>query len=314
MKKLYRWLIIAAFVVVACHEASAQQVPVAGTVKESSGSGLPGVNILVKGTTTGTTTDSDGRFFINANPDDILTFSFIGYKPQEILVGQQTTIDVTLVEDVLTLQEVEVSIGYGQVKRTDVTGSISSITGEELRRGNSVTFDQALQGKVPGLVVQQVSGQPGGGVSIQIRGVSSFSGGTPLYVIDGVIIGATANVNYGQGINPLAGLNPSEIESVDVLKDASATAIYGSQATNGVIIITTKRGQVAPPKISYDFSTGFQQIPGRLPVMNLQEYATFINERNTGLGWGFDERLEFVNPQYLGKAQTGRMNCLETLP
>ncbi len=314
MKKLYRWLIIAAFVVVACHDVSAQQMAVTGTVKESSGSALPGVNVLLKGTTTGTVTDSDGHFSINASPNDVIVFSFIGYKQQEIVVGQQTNIDVTLEEDVLTLKEVEVSIGYGQVKRTDVTGSISSITGEELRRGSSVTFEQALQGKVPGLVVQQVSGQPGGGVSLQIRGVSSFQGGTPMYVIDGAIIGGTANVNYGQGINPLAGINPSDIESVDVLKDASATAIYGSQATNGVIIITTKRGRVAPPKISYDFSTGFQQIQQRLPVMNLREFATFINERNTGIGWGFDTRPEFANPQYLGKGTDWQDELFKNAP
>jgi TonB-linked SusC/RagA family outer membrane protein len=300
MNKLYRCLGVSVLLVLAGLNVIAQQRSVTGGVKDPSGSAMPGVSVLIKGTSIGTVADKDGNYSINASPGDVLAFSFIGYKPQEIVVAQQVTIDVTLDEDLKTLDEVVV-IGYGEIKRKDVTGSISSVAGEEIRKTNPVTFDQALQGKVPGLVVQQVSGQPGGGVSIQIRGISSFNGSTPMYVIDGVIIGGMANVNYGQGINPLAGINPWEIESIDVLKDASATAIYGSQATNGVVIITTKRGQVAPPKITYDFNTGFQKIPRRLPTMDLQEFATFINERNTGIGWGFDERPEFANPQYLGK-------------
>jgi TonB-dependent starch-binding outer membrane protein SusC len=299
--RLYRCLGVSVLLLLVCLEVSAQQSAVSGTVKDASGSNMPGVSISIKGTAVGTVADKDGNYVINASPQDVLMFSFIGYKPQEIPVAQQLKIDVTLSEDIQTLEEVVV-IGYGEIKRKDVTGSISSINAEEIRKTNPVTFDQALQGKVPGLVVQQVSGQPGGGVSIQIRGISSFGGSTPMFVIDGVIIGSTANVSYGQGINPLAGINPWEIESIDVLKDASATAIYGSQATNGVVIITTKRGQVAPPKITYDFNTGFQQIPRRLPTMDLQEFASFINERNTtGIGWDFDQRPEFANPQYLGK-------------
>jgi TonB-linked SusC/RagA family outer membrane protein len=133
-----------------------------------------------------------------------------------------------------------------------------------------------------------------------------------MYVIDGVIIGNTATL--GTGTNPLAGINPSEIESIDVLKDASATAIYGSQATNGVIVITTKRGKVAPPSITYDMYTGYQQIPRKLPVMNLREYATFINERNTGLGWGFDTRREFANPRYLGEGTNWQKELFRNAP
>jgi TonB-dependent starch-binding outer membrane protein SusC len=300
MNKLYRCLGISVLLLLVCLRVSAQQRSVTGVIKDASGATMPGVSILIKGTSVGTVADKDGKYSINASDDDVLTFSFIGYKAQEISVGQHTTIDVTLTEDTKTLDEIVV-IGYGEVKRKDVTGSISSINSEEIRKTNPVTFDQALQGKVPGLVVQQVSGQPGGGVSVQIRGISSFNGSSPLYVIDGVIIGSTANVNYGQGINPLAGINPWEIETIDVLKDASATAIYGSQATNGVVIITTKRGKVAPPSITYDFNTGFQQIPRRLPTMDLPEFAAFINERNTAIGWGFDERPEFANPQYLGQ-------------
>jgi TonB-dependent SusC/RagA subfamily outer membrane receptor len=298
MKKIYRTFCVAALILFSCIVTHAQRRQVSGTVKNETGGVMPGVTILLKGTTMGVTTDTDGKFAIQAMPEDVLKISFIGYLSEQITVGNKTQFNITIQPDIATLSEVVV-IGYGEAKRKDVTGSISSVSGVELRKTNPVTIDQALQGKVAGMVVQQVSGQPGGGVSVQIRGISSFGGGGPLYVIDGVIIGGTATM--GAGTNPLAAINPSEIESVDVLKDASATAIYGSQATNGVIIVTTKRGAVTPPRISYDFYTGFQQVPKRIPIMNLQEYATFINERNAGLGWGFDKRPEFANPQYLGK-------------
>ncbi|MBU3123848.1 SusC/RagA family TonB-linked outer membrane protein [Sinomicrobium weinanense] len=277
-----------------------QAIPVSGVVTSGEDKELlPGVNVVVKGTNKGTVTDFDGNYSIEVpSPEAVLVFSSIGFVSKEVVVGQKSVINVALNTDMTALDEVVV-IGYGTTKRKDITGSISSITGEDLRKTSPVTMDQALQGKVPGLVIQQVSGQPGGAVSVQVRGLSSFGSSDPLYVIDGVIISNTATL--GSGTNPLAGINPSEIESIDVLKDASATAIYGSQATNGVIVITTKRGKDAPPSINYEFYTGFQQLPNRLPLMNLQEYATFINERNTGLGWGFDERPEFVNPEYLGK-------------
>jgi TonB-linked SusC/RagA family outer membrane protein len=276
----------------------AQTAKVSGTIiNERTSAPASGATITVKNTNRFTVSDEKGKFTIDASPGNVLVITMIGFQATETVVGNNSTIEVKLRETVLQLDDVVV-IGYGQSKRKDVTGAISSITGEELRKTQPVTFDQALQGKVPGLVIQQISGQPGGAVSVQIRGLSSFSGGSPLYVIDGIIIGGTATL--GAGTNPLAGLNPSEIESIDVLKDASATAIYGSQATNGVIVITTKRGRVAPPVVSYEVYSGFQQLPKKLPVMNLQEYATFINERNTGMGWGFDTRPELANPKYLG--------------
>jgi TonB-linked SusC/RagA family outer membrane protein len=311
MKKIYRTFCVAALILFSCIVTHAQRRQVSGTVKNETGGVMPGVTILLKGTTMGVTTDTDGKFAIQALPEDVLKISFIGYLSEQIPVGNKTQFNITIQPDIATLSEVVV-IGYGEAKRKDVTGSISSVSGVELRKTNPVTIDQALQGKVAGMVVQQVSGQPGGGVSVQIRGISSFGGGGPLYVIDGVIIGGTATM--GAGTNPLAAINPSEIESVDVLKDASATAIYGSQATNGVIIITTKRGAVTPPRISYDFYTGFQQVPKRIPIMNLQEYATFINERNAGLGWGFDKRPEFANPQYLGKGTDWQKELFRNAP
>jgi TonB-linked SusC/RagA family outer membrane protein len=276
-----------------------QKVPISGVVKsDTDGSFLIGVTVRVKGTNTGTITNSDGAYSLQAENGQTLVFSYIGFKTQEIAVKNQKVINVTLAEDTKSVDEVVV-IGYGAVKRKDVTGSVSSVSSDEIRRSQPVTIEQSLQGRIPGMVVQQVSGQPGGGFSVQVHGTTGFSGSGPLYVLDGVELQGLASV--GGGTNPLAGINPSDIESVDVLKDASATAIYGAKGTDGVIIITTKRGRVAPPKITYEFSAGFQQLTKKLPVMNLREYATFVNERNAGIGWGFDTRPELANPAYLGE-------------
>lgn len=290
----------------------AQTTKIAGRViNKNNASPIPGATVAVKNTSRFAVTDEAGKFTIDAATGNTLVVSIIGYLKREVVITKTTSIDIALAENISQLGDVVV-IGYGKVRRPDVTGSISSVSGDEIRKTQPVTFDQALQGKVPGLVAQQISGQPGGAVSVQIRGLSSFGGSAPMYVIDGIIIGGTAAL--GPGVNPLAGINPSEIESIDVLKDASATAIYGSQATNGVVVITTKRGQVAPPSITYDMYAGYQQIPKKLPVMNLQEYATFINDRNTGLGWGFDTRPEFANPKYLGTGTDWQKELFRNAP
>lgn len=290
---------------------SAQTTKIGGRITtKGKSTPVPGATVTLKNTSRFAITDENGRFTIDAATGSVLVVSMIGYQKKEIVV-KTTFVEIEMTDNISQLEDVVV-IGYGKVKRPDVTGAISSVSGEEIRKTQPVTLDQALQGKVPGLVVQQISGQPGGAVSVQIRGLSSFGGGSPMYVIDGIIIGGTATL--GAGVNPLAGLNPSEVETIDVLKDASATAIYGSQATNGVIVITTKRGQVAPPSISYDMYTGYQQIPKQLPVMNLREYATFINDRNTGLGWGFDTRPEFANPKYLGEGTNWQKELFRNAP
>ncbi|MEO7216384.1 MAG: SusC/RagA family TonB-linked outer membrane protein, partial [Mucilaginibacter sp.] len=277
--------------------AHAQTLNITGKViSADSGEPIPGVNVRLKGTTIGSVTGVDGNYSITAAPGNILVFSFLGFSTQEINVKQAGAINVKLSSTSSNLNEVVV-VGYGTAKRKDATGSISSIKGDDLRQTQPTTFDQALQGKVAGVVVQQVSGQPGGGVSIQIHGVSSITGSnSPLYVIDGIIIPPVGDP--GNGSNPLSSINPAEIESIDVLKDASATAIYGSQATNGVVVITTKRGKAGVPQVAYDFYAGYQELPKALPTMNLQQFATFINSR--AQAWGFDRRDEFVNPQYLG--------------
>lgn len=275
---------------------------------EAKGETVLGASLFVEETKKSAISDQNGEFTIEAKKGQTITVSYIGYTTQKVKVtGGKLTI--ILKEDISNLKEVVV-IGYGKIQRKDVTGAISSITGDELRKTQPVTFDQALQGKVAGVVVQQTSGQPGGGVNIQIRGMSSFGGGSPLYVIDGVIIGQS----YGgeNGTNPLATINPADIESVDVLKDASATAIYGSQATNGVIVVTTKRGKEGAPKISYEFTTGIQELVRQYPTMNLKEYAKFINDR--ALVWRFDARPEFVNPEYLGEGTNWQSELFRKAP
>jgi TonB-dependent starch-binding outer membrane protein SusC len=257
---------------------------------------LADVSIAIPGTSAITVSDQNGQFAIEAAIGDRLLISMIGYQQKEVKVGKSNTLEIRLEQTAIKLDDVVV-IGYGRAKRKDVTGAISSISGDELRKTSPATFDQALQGKVPGVVVQQISGQPGGAVSIQIRGLSSFTSNPPLYVIDGVIIGGAANTSGGS--NPLASINPAEIESIDVLKDASATAIYGSQATNGVIIITTKRGQAGAPRITYDFYAGRQQLPAYYSTMNLRDYATFMNEKAAVIQ--YDLRPQFANPEYLGE-------------
>jgi len=277
-------------------------------LEEANGEVVLGASLFIEETKKSTISDQDGKFTIEAKVGETLTVTYIGFVTQKIkITGNKITI--RLKEDISSLKEVVV-IGYGKVQRKDLTGSISSVTGDELRKTAPVTFDQALQGKVAGMVVQQTSGQPGGGVNIQIRGLSSFGSSSPLYVIDGVIIGQSSEGI--SGTNPLATISPSDIESVDVLKDASATAIYGSQATNGVIVVTTKRGKEGASKVSYEFSTGFQELIRQYPTMDLREYAQLINDRS--VVWGFDERPEFANPQYLGKGTNWQEELFRRAP
>jgi TonB-linked SusC/RagA family outer membrane protein len=291
--------------------AHAQTVNITGKITSADdGQPMPGVSIKIKGTGLGTISSIDGSYNIAAEPGKILVFNFLGYAPQEITVKQAGAINVKFNSTSSNLEDVVV-VGFAKRARKDITGSISSISGKELNKTQPTTFDQALQGKVAGVVVQQVSGQPGGGVSIQIRGVSSISGSnSPLYVIDGIIIPPVSDP--GTGSNPLSAINPAEIESVDVLKDASATAIYGSQATNGVVVITTKRGKSGAPQITYDFYTGYQEIFKRLATVDLQQHATLVNAR--AVAWGFDDRPEYANPQYLGKGTDWQKELFRKAP
>ena len=222
----------------------AQQKTISGTVSDASGP-LPGVSILIKGTTTGTETDFDGKYTIKAAANNVLVFSYLGYKSAERTVGSATTINVTLEEDANVL-DVVVVLGYGSLKKTELTGSTVQVNSEEIELVPVSTVDQVLQGKVAGLVFNGDSGTPGSTTDIRIRGVSSITAGNePLYVIDGVPMN-NSNVSAtssGSSLSALASINSNNIESITVLKDASATAAYGARGANGVIVITTKGGK-----------------------------------------------------------------------
>lgn len=293
--------------------AQAQQATISGVVKDAKSEPMAGVSVAVKGTSNGTTTDENGNFTLAASPDAKLVFSFIGYKSTEVAVGNQTTFAITLEEDVAALSELVV-IGYGSVRKTDLTSSIASVNQKDLKTLPVAGIDQAMQGRLAGVTVTSNGGQPGGGVSVRVRGITSVNGNEPLYVIDGVPFQnpvTSLETNFlggGSGQTAqsvLATLNQSDIESIDVLKDASAQAIYGSRAANGVVLITTKRGKAGEGKITYDGFYGVKRIPKKLPVMNLRQFARYQNETvdeiNAVTGGNQLPTPEFANPSLLGK-------------
>jgi iron complex outermembrane receptor protein len=254
----------------------AQGITLTGTVKEADGQTLPGVTVQIKGTTRGTQTDVAGKYQLtNVEPTATLVFSFIGKTSQEVVVGNRTTVDVTLADDTKSLQEVVV-VGYGTQRRQDVTGSIAAISSAEFQKGNIVNPEQLVAGKLAGVSITPPSGQPGGGSQIRIRGGSSLNASNdPLVVIDGVPVD---NNGVTGASNPLSLINPQDIETFTVLKDASSAAIYGSRAANGVILITTKKGR-AGEKTHVSFSTlpSFSYNPKQVPVLSANEFRDVIN-------------------------------------
>lgn len=250
--------ILTLLLVLAAQLTFAQNLQVTGTVTDADGMPIPGVNVIVRGTNTGSTTDFDGKYAVNANQGQVLVYSFVGYVTQNVTVGTQSVINITLQEDAAELQEVVV-LGYSTRGVEEVTGSSVSIGGEEVAEVPVVSVDQALQGRVAGLQISQSSGTPGSTQDIRIRGLSSLSAGNqPLYVIDGVPVNndnlsGSANVS---SINPLAAINSQDIASITVLKDASATAAYGARGSNGVIVITTKKGKVGETQFNISSQVG----------------------------------------------------------
>lgn len=251
----------------------AQNITVKGHVKDALG-GVIGANVVEKGNTTnGTITDLDGNFTLTVPQGATLVVSFIGYKSQEVAAAPSVV--VTLQDDAELLETV-VAIGYGSVKKNDLTGSVTAIKADEINRGAITSPDQMLQGKVPGLLVTPASGDPTGGATIRIRGAASlYASNDPLIVIDGVPV--TSEGGAGMA-NPLASVNPNDIESYTVLKDASATAIYGSRASNGVIIITTKKGTGDKMKVSYNSSYSLKQNTSTLEMMTGDQYRQYIKD------------------------------------
>ncbi|MFS4417405.1 SusC/RagA family TonB-linked outer membrane protein [Maribacter sp. 2307ULW6-5] len=249
------------------------QQTVSGTVSDSEGP-LAGASVVVKGTTKGVSTDFDGNFSIQANPEDTLIISYIGFTAQEIVVGDQTQINVVL-ESGNKLDEVVV-IGYGTQRKSDLTGSVASVSSEDITQVPASRVDQVLQGRAAGVQVTQASGAPGAGTTIRVRGGNSITGSNePLFVIDGIVVGTNFNLNN---------INPSDIQSLEILKDASSIAIYGSRGANGVVLVTTKSGLgkgAGKPEVSVNIFTSMQMMPELPDVLTREEQIAFTNEHNT---------------------------------
>ncbi|MFP4091039.1 MAG: SusC/RagA family TonB-linked outer membrane protein, partial [Cyclobacteriaceae bacterium] len=292
MKKILLSLSVFSFILQA---AFAQERTVSGTVTSSDEQqGLPGVNIVVKGQNTGTVTDIDGNYSLRVSSEDaVLVFSFIGYRAQEIPLGQQNTINVQLEPANTQLSEVVVT-GYSTVQKRDVTGSITSVGPERFESIPVTGVDQALQGQAPGVMVTQSSGTPGGGIMVRVRGNASISGSnSPLFIVDGVPV-SSGNLSGrdfgGQDDNALAMFNPNDIASIEILKDASAKAIYGARAANGVVLITTKRGSETPDtRFSVNVQRGISDITNRLDLLNASELLALQREAVANSGGDPDQ-------------------------
>lgn len=276
--------------------AFSQNITVKGVVKDATGESVIGASVVQKGTSNGIITDIDGNFTLNVPSNSTIVISFVGYKTQEIPVAGKTQINVTMKEDTEMLDEVVV-VGYGQMKRSDLTGSVVSVNDQAIKKSVPTSIDQVLQGRAAGVQIQANSGTPGASTSIRIRGINSLNAtNQPIFVIDGVVVDSATD---DENSNPLSSINPSDIVSMDVLKDASATAIYGSRASNGVIMITTKRGQAGEATVTYDGYAGWQEMPKQLDMLNLRQYAQHHNDRSA-LGL-VEQSSSFVRPDLLGE-------------
>lgn len=253
----------------------AQNITIKGTVSAADGP-IIGATVKVKGAQGGVVTDFDGNYSISAQSNATLVFSYVGYVTKEVKVGGKRLIDVILEEDETLLNEVVV-VGYGTMRKSDLTGAVTQVDNKAFEKSVSTSIDQVLQGRAAGVQIQANTGTPGGSSTIRIRGTNSLNASSqPIFVIDGVIIDSDGGDDGNS--NPLAGINPSDILTMDILKDASATAIYGSRASNGVIMITTKRGKSGEATLTYDGYVGWQQMPRKLDVLNLRQYAEHNND------------------------------------
>jgi TonB-linked SusC/RagA family outer membrane protein len=267
-------------------EKEKEKKKITGTVADEHGEPIIGVNVVEKGTANGLITDVEGEFILLVADNATLQISYIGYINQEIQIRDQTILQIILKEDTRALDEVIV-IGYGSIKKSNLTGAVSSIKTSELQQTPIVSIDQGLVGRASGVQVVQNSGIPGAVASIRVRGSSSLQGGNePLYVIDGFPVYNSSFGNTGGqvSLSGLSTINPSDIESIEILKDASATAIYGARAANGVVLITTKSGKRGHDMISFESSFGFSRLSKKIDVMGAQEYAQLVNEAYTNDG------------------------------
>ena len=287
------------------------QTRVTGTITDNTGYGVIGASVIEKGTTNGAIADLDGKYEITVRPGATLVFSSIGYKEQEIVVGNQTVINVLLLEDTELLDEVVV-VGYGTMKKSDLAGASVSMKEDAIKGSIITNIDQSLQGRAAGVQAVQTSGAPGSSSSIRVRGQATINAhAEPLYVVDGVIMqgGGQSGADFGLGdalgngavstVSPLSTINPSDIVSMEILKDASATAIYGAQGANGVILITTKRGRSGDAKFTYDGMFAVQRQTRRIELLNLREFAEYYNDlKSVGM---VGENEKYSDPSILGK-------------
>lgn len=276
MKKIFLLFVVGIFSLFAMHAQGGGGITVKGNVKDTNGEEIIGASVLVKGATTGTATDIDGNFQLNVpSANSTLVVSYLGYKTQEVAIGGQRSLFITLHEDSEVLNEVVV-IGYGSVKKEDATGSVVAIKAEEMNKGLTTSATDLLSGKVAGVNINTAGGEPGAGAAIRIRGGSSLSASNnPLIVIDGIPMNSEGPAGVS---NPLSMINPADIETFTVLKDASATAIYGSRASNGVIIVTTKKGKSGQKlRVSYNGSVGLSLNKKTIDVLSANEYRNYID-------------------------------------
>ena len=299
------------FVCLAPLSALAQTIQLTGTVTDTKGESLIGASVLEKGTSNGCITDVDGNFTLTVSPKATMVISYVGYVTQEIPLNGQKNIKIALKDDSEMLDEVVV-VGYGTMKRSDLSGSSVSMSEESIKGSIVSSLDQTLQGRAAGVTAVQTSGAPGSSSSIRVRGQATINANAePLYVIDGVIVqgNGASGASFGLGdalgngsvstISPLSTINPADIVSMEILKDASATAIYGAQGANGVILITTKRGKAGEAKFTYDGMFAVSQQNVRVDMMNLREYAQFYNEL-VSVGEIYEPNAYYADPSVLG--------------
>lgn len=279
------------FMILCANMTFAQEQTITGrVVSEADKQPLPGVNVLLKGSSTGVVTDFDGEYIVKASVDDVLVFSFLGFVSKEVVVGSTTNINISLIEDLTALDEVVV-VGYGTQRKSDLTGSVSVVDVEDAKK--TITYDvgKMLQGQAPGVTVQS-SGEPGSFANIKIRGITSFSNNNPLFVIDGVIVDSPYD------------FPPGEIESLQVLKDASSAAIYGVRGANGVVIITTKKGLKGKTSVKYNSLFGFQYVPGKWSLLNREQYQKVTNAAETNAGLSLAPGNDPTNPLFIDDVDT----------
>lgn len=319
-------LAIIAFIIIGTQHVFSQEdgSTISGTVTDESGLPLPGVNVSVKNTNKGVLTDFDGNYELQGvTIGGVVVFSYVGMQTQEKLVVQSGRIDIRMAIQLTDLEQVVV-IGYGESSKKDLTSAVSIISSDVLEKQTVTNIDQGIQGLVSGVTVTRSTGRPGGAVSVRIRGTTSVTGSNePLYIIDGVNVQNSESESFnfsrfqGTGgqtaISPLSALNPNDIESITVLKDASAAAIYGAQSSNGVVLITTKRGKSGKAKIRYETYGGIQTVTKHLDMLNLREYAQYSNEI-IQLPGAPDPTPQFENPNILGEGTDWQQAVFRAAP